>query len=131
MDVTINPIQHRSSINMKKTNCDRYSREIEDKQSKRRLPTNCQKGEKILHDIILKAASHYAEDITLWASGVKIPEVEHKINGYLIEMSCFLRANSVLISAPNSTVTLFTSDPMQANTQPKIKISDAELDSDK
>ena len=34
-------------------------REIEDKLSKGRLPTNCQKGEKILRAIILKAASHH------------------------------------------------------------------------
>ena len=64
----------------------------------------------------------YPDDITVWASGVKIPELEHKINDYLTEMSCFL-----LISAPKSTETLFTPDPKQANTHPKIKISDAEL----
>ena len=58
MDVTITPIQ-RTSINLKKENWDRYSREIEDKMSKRRLPTDCQKGEKILRAIILKAASHH------------------------------------------------------------------------
>ena len=69
----------------------------------------------------------YADDITVWASGVKLPELEHKINDYLTEMSCFLRDNSLLISAPKSTVTLFTPDPKQANTHPKIKISDAEL----
>ena len=40
MYVTINPIQHRSSINLKKANCDRYSRYMEDKLSKRWLPTN-------------------------------------------------------------------------------------------
>ena len=59
MDVTINPIQHRSSINLKKESWDRHSRETEDKLSKRRLPTHCQKGEKILRAIILKAASHH------------------------------------------------------------------------
>ena len=69
----------------------------------------------------------YAGDITVWASGVKIPELGHKINGYLTEMSCFLRDNSLLISAPKSTVTLFTLDPKQANTHPKIKISDAQI----
>ena len=68
MDVTINPIQHRSSINMKMANWDRHSREIEDKLSKRRLPTNCQKGEKILRAIILKAVSHH------------IPSGRHRIN---------------------------------------------------
>ena len=69
----------------------------------------------------------YAVDITVWVSGVKIPELEHKINGYLTHMSCFLRDNSLLISAPKSTVTLFTPDPKQANIHPKIKISDGEL----
>ena len=39
----------------------------------------------------------YADDITVWASGVKIPELEHNINGYLTEMPCFLRDNSLLI----------------------------------
>ena len=69
----------------------------------------------------------YADDITVWASGAKIPELEHKINGYLTEMSCFLRDNSLLISAEKSAVTLIIPDPMQVNTHPKIKISDAEL----
>ena len=69
----------------------------------------------------------YADDITVWASGVKIPELEHKINGYLTEMSCFLRDNSLFIYAPKSTVTLFTQDTKQVNTHPKIKISDREL----
>ena len=49
----------------------------------------------------------YADDITVWASGVKISELEHTINDYLTEMSCFLQDNS--------------------NTHPNIKISDAEL----
>ena len=42
-------------------------------------------------------------------------------------MSRFLRDNSLLISAPKSTVTLVTPDPKQANTHPNIKVSDAEL----
>ena len=63
----------------------------------------------------------YADDITVWVSGVKIPELDRK------KMSCFLRDNSLLISAPTSTVTLLTTDSMHVNTQPNIKISDAEL----
>ena len=46
MDPTINPIPHRTSFNLKKTNWDRYRKEIEDKLSKRRLQTNCQKGKR-------------------------------------------------------------------------------------
>ena len=68
MEHTINPIPHRTSFNLKKANWDRYNREIEDKLSKRRLPSNCQKGEKILRTIILKAASRY------------IPSGRHRIN---------------------------------------------------
>ena len=49
-------------------NWNRYSREIEDNLSKRRLPTNCQKEEKILHAIILKEASHH------------IPSGRHRLN---------------------------------------------------
>ena len=69
----------------------------------------------------------YADDITVWASGVEITELEHKVNTYLTEMSQFLRGNSLLISAPKSSVTLFTPDPAQANTRPKIKIADSEI----
>ena len=70
--VTINPIQHRSSINLKRENWDRYSREIEAKLRKIRLSANCQKGEKILRAIILKAASHH------------IPSGWHRINTELV-----------------------------------------------
>ena len=38
-----------------------------------------------------------------------------------------LMGNSLLISAPKSSVTLFTPDPAQANTRPKIKIAYSEL----
>ena len=59
MNFTINPISHRTSFNLKKTNCDRYREKIEDNLSKIRLPINFQKGEKISRAIILKAASHH------------------------------------------------------------------------
>ena len=59
MDFIINPIPHRTSFNLKKENWDQYRKEIEDKLSKIRLQTNCQKGEKILRTIILKAASQH------------------------------------------------------------------------
>ena len=69
----------------------------------------------------------YADDITVWASGIEISELEHRVNTYLTEMSRFLWENSLLISAPMSSVTLFTPDPAQDNTHPKIKIADSEL----
>ena len=68
MDLTINPIPHRTSFNLRKASWDRYRKEIEDKLSKRRLPTNCQKGEQILCTIIQKAASRH------------IPSGLHRIN---------------------------------------------------
>ena len=69
----------------------------------------------------------YADDITVWASGVQIPVLEQQIKSYLEEMSTFLKDNSLLISAPKSTVTLFTPDPFQARLHPKIAIADAIL----
>ena len=53
----MNPIPHRTSFNLKNEKWNRYRKEIDDKLSKRRLPTNSQKGENILRIIILKAAS--------------------------------------------------------------------------
>ena len=69
----------------------------------------------------------YADDITVWASGVEISDLDHTVNTYLTEMSRFLWENSLLISAPKSLVTMFTPDLAQANTCPKIKIADTEL----
>ena len=54
-------------------------------------------------------------------------ELEHRVNTYLTAMSRSLWENSLLISAPKSSVTLFTRDPAQANTRPKIKIADSKL----
>ena len=68
----------------------------------------------------------YADDITVWSSGVEISELEYKVNTYLTEMYRFLREKSLLISAPKSSVTFFTPDPAQVNTRPKIKIADSE-----
>ena len=69
----------------------------------------------------------YADDITVWASGVQIPVLEQHINKYLEEMSTFLKVNSLLISDPKSTVTLFMPDPFQDRFHPKIAIADAIL----
>ena len=46
---------------------------------------------------------------------------------YLEGMSTFLKDNSLLRSAPKSTVNLFTPDPFQARIHPKIAIADAIL----
>ena len=54
-------------------------------------------------------------------------ELEPKVNTYLTEMSSFLWENSLLISAQKSSVTLYTPDPAQANTRPKIKIAGSKL----
>ena len=61
----------------------------------------------------------YADDITVWASGVEITELEHKVNTYLTEMSRFLQENSIS--------DLVYARPAQANTRPKIKIADSEI----
>ena len=62
----------------------------------------------------------------------------HAITSALLQLTSDIEGNrhieqsawimfSLLISAPKSSVTLFTPDPMQVNTNLKIKIDDSEL----
>ena len=69
----------------------------------------------------------YADDITVWATGGKIPDLEDSVNNYLEEIIAYLKDNSLLISAPKFTVTLFSPDPHQAKTHPRILIEDSQL----
>ena len=52
----------------------------------------------------------YADEITVWASGPKIPQLESMINSYLRDVGMYLKENSLLISALKSTGMLFTPD---------------------
>ena len=63
----------------------------------------------------------------MWASGVNILDLEVSLNNYLEEITAYLKDNSLLISAPKSSVTLLTSDTHQANTHPTILIEDSRL----
>ena len=67
----------------------------------------------------------YANDITVWASGPKIPQLESMINSYLRDVS--MKYNSILISAPKTTVMLFTPDKHQFQTHPDITLEDTQL----
>ena len=69
----------------------------------------------------------YADDITVWATGPKIPQLESMINSYLREVSIYLKDNSLLISAPKSTVTLFTPDIHQFQMHPNITLEGRQL----
>ena len=69
----------------------------------------------------------YADDLTVWATGVNIPDMEDSLNSYLEEITAYLKDNSLLISAPKSSVTLFTPDTHQAETHPRIHIKDSRL----
>ena len=69
----------------------------------------------------------YADDITVWATGPKIPQLESNINSYLREVSIYLKDNSLLISAPKSTVTLFTPDKHQFQMHPDITLEYTQL----
>ena len=70
---------------------------------------------------------YYADDITVWATAVKIPDLEDSVNSYLEEIIAYLKDNSLLISAPKSTITLFSTGPHQAKTHPRILIGDSQL----
>ena len=69
----------------------------------------------------------YADDITVWASGPKILQLESMINSYLRDVSIYLKDNSLLISVPKSMVTLFIPDKHQFQTHPDITLDDTHL----
>ena len=69
----------------------------------------------------------YADDLTVWATGFKIPDMEDILNSYLEEITAYPKDNSQLISVPKSSVTLFTPDTHQVKTHPKILIEDSQL----
>ena len=51
----------------------------------------------------------YADDLTVWASGVNILDLEVSLNNYLDEITAYLKDSSLLFFAPKSSVTLLTS----------------------
>ena len=69
----------------------------------------------------------YADDLTVGATGVNIPDMEDSINSYLEEITAHLKDNSLLISTPKSSVTLFTPDTHQVKTHQRILIEDLRL----
>ena len=59
MKTPSNPGLRRTYANLKMANWDRYRQEVEAALSKRSLPTDCQRDEKIFRTVPLKAASHH------------------------------------------------------------------------
>ena len=56
---------------------------------------------------------YYADGLTVWATRVKIPDLEDSINRYLEEITLSPKDNSLLISALKLLVTLFSPDTHQ------------------
>ena len=48
-----------------------------------------------------------------------MPDMEDSLNSYLEEITAYLKDNSLLISAPKSSVILFTPDTHQDKTHPE------------
>ena len=69
----------------------------------------------------------YADDITVLATGPKIPQLESMITNYMRDVSIYLKDNSLLTSAPKSTVTLLTPDKHQFQMHPDITLKDTQL----
>ena len=59
MKTPSNPGLRRTYVNLKKANWDRYRQEVEAALSKRSLPTDCRRDEKIFRTVLFKAASHH------------------------------------------------------------------------
>ena len=63
----------------------------------------------------------------VWDTGSKIPQLESMINNYLRDLIIYLKDNSLLISAPMSTVTLFTPDKHLFQMYPDIILKNTHL----
>ena len=59
MKTTTTPGLSRSYVNLKKADWNRYRQEVEAALSKRSLPTDCQRDERLFRTVLLKAASHH------------------------------------------------------------------------
>ena len=68
-----------------------------------------------------------ADDLNVCSSGVNIPDLKVSLNNYLEEITAYLKDNSLLISAPKSSVTLLYPDTHQSKTHPSILIKDSRL----
>ena len=68
-----------------------------------------------------------ADEITVWASGPKIPQLESMINSYLRDVVIYMKENSFLISALKLIITPFTTDTHQFQTHTKITLGDIHL----
>ena len=69
----------------------------------------------------------YADDLTVWGSGVHIPDLEGSINNYLEDIIAYPKDNFLLISTPKSSVTLLTPDTHQAKIHPSIFIENLHM----
>ena len=69
----------------------------------------------------------YADDLTVWVSGVNIPDLEVCLNNYLEDITVYMKDNSLLISAPKSSVTLLNPDTYQAKIHPIMFIENSHL----
>ena len=59
MKTPSNPGLCRTYVNLKKANWDRYRQEVKAALSKRSLPADCQRDEKIFRTVLLNATSHH------------------------------------------------------------------------
>ena len=67
------------------------------------------------------------DDLTVYATVVKSPELEASLNNYLDEITDYMKDTSLLISATNYLVTLLKPDTPNAKTHPIIFIEDSQL----
>ena len=64
----------------------------------------------------------WADDLTMWASGVNIPDLEVSLNNYLEEITVYFAD-----FRPKVSVTLLTPDKHQAKIHPDIFIENSHL----
>ena len=64
----------------------------------------------------------YADDLTVWATGVNIPDMEDSLNSYLKEITEYLKDNSLLISTPKCCCCLPTPMTLASGGSPMFRL---------
>ena len=73
----------------------------------------------------------YADDISVYSSGVSIERLSAAIKNYIPSLLAFLEERELIVSPEKSTVTLFTPDTHEFNIHPKIYVNQTLVKLDK
>ena len=121
MKTTSSLVLGRTYVNLKKADWDRYRQEVETTLSKRSLPTDCQRDEKLVHTVLLLNAKvvSFADDTQLYSKISYVADCD----SLQADLNCvydWAKTNNMVFNSPKfkylsfSTNVYITSDYVNA-----------------